>query len=68
MFAHAHLALPTVGLVDLQVDHLNMLCRFIVHTSHYDLDFVAFGIIIVVFALIAYGTHQTTIVNSRTAC
>ena len=34
------------------------------YTSHHQLDFVAAGLIILVMSLIAWGTHQTTLLNS----
>lgn len=39
-------------------------CRFLVRTGSHDLDFVAFGLIIAIFLLIAWGTHQTSLLNS----
>ena len=41
-----------------------LMYRFLVQTSHHELDFVAFGLIILVMLLIGWGTHQTSIVNS----
>ncbi|KAK9807298.1 hypothetical protein WJX73_009582 [Symbiochloris irregularis] len=38
--------------------------KFLIHTSHHDLDFVAFGLIILVFIIIAWGTHQTSTLNT----
>ena len=42
-------------------------CRFIVHSGTHDLDFVAFGLIIAVFLLVGWGTHQTSFLNSGEA-
>lgn len=49
--------------------YLAVLCdqpsdRFLVRTGSHDLDFVAFGLIIAIFLLIAWGTHQTSLLNS----
>ena len=41
------------------------MCRFIVNSGGHQLDFVAFGLVIVVFFLIAWGTPQTSFLNSR---